>query len=275
MLLSVKTLFHDRDPRGLILGLVALIVGGVGAIAGVGALGLMAGVLALTLGLLVPKEQPSARTATAPATPSMGASTPAEAPADTTIVITADRRTPAPAEAVSAPVAPEPALGPGMYVPAHAPASLVDPETGLYTQEYFQVAIETRVLAARRNLRPVAIVLFSVVEGALLGTPEHSEPAAIAEAIRRTLREADTACRLHDGRFAFVLEDTPEDGAIWTVERVRRALAPLGGDQTRWAGIACYPAHAFNATDTLAKAEEAYARACEWAQDRIEVAVGD
>ncbi len=103
-------------------------------------------------------------------------------------------------------------------------------------------------------------------EGSAVVFPHESPATAAATKL---------ALRAMMSRFAFLLEDTPEDGAIWTVERVRRALAPLGGDQTRWAGIACYPAHAFNATDTLAKAEEAYARACEWAQDRIEVAIGD
>ena len=97
------------------------------------------------------------------------------------------------------------------------------------------------------------------------------------QAIRTTLREADTACRLADGRFGFVLEDTPEDGAIWTVERLRRALSDANGNerdavQTRWAGIACYPAHAFSASETFAKAQAAFEAAKDWPQDRIEVA---
>ncbi len=72
-----------------------------------------------------------------------------------------------------------------------------------------------------------------------------------------------------------MLEDTPEDGAIWTVERLRRALSVLDDAQTRWAGIACYPAHAFSAEEVLDKAEAAYRQARDWAQDRIEVAAPD
>jgi two-component system cell cycle response regulator len=133
------------------------------------------------------------------------------------------------------------------------------------------------VSRARRHLRPVAIVLFDVMQGVRSGSPTRVAPEPVVQAIRTTLREADTACRLADGRFGFVLEDTPEDGAIWTVERLRRALTDANGSerdgvQTRWAGIACYPAHAFSASETLAKAQAAFEAAKDWPQDRIEVA---
>jgi len=153
---------------------------------------------------------------------------------------------------------------------------ITDP-TGLFSEDYFKIAVETRVSAARRHLRPVAIVLFDVVQGVRSGAPTRVAPEPVVQAIRTTLREADTACRLADGRFGFVLEDTPEDGAIWTVERLRRALTDASqserdGVQTRWAGIACYPAHAFSASETLAKAQAAFEAAKDWPQDRIEVA---
>ena len=44
-----------------------------------------------------------------------------------------------------------------------------------------------------------------------------------------------------------LLEDTPENGAVWTVERLRRRMADQHPDLTMWAGVACYPAHAFDA----------------------------
>ena len=46
-------------------------------------------------------------------------------------------------------------------------------------------------------------------------------------------------------------------------------------EAVRWAGIACYPAHAFSAEGVLAKAEAALAVAKEWGQDRVEVAAVD
>jgi len=152
---------------------------------------------------------------------------------------------------------------------------LTDPETGLFSEAYFEVALEARIAAARRRLRPVALVLLDVVQGRPTGTTVPAEPDLVTSALRRTLREADTACRLGDGRFALVLEDTPENGAIWTVERIRNHLADSGSTHTVWAGVACYPAHAFDKAEILTQAEDALRQARSWAQDRIEVATAD
>ncbi len=150
--------------------------------------------------------------------------------------------------------------------------ALTDPSTGLFSESFFTVALDSRVAAARRHLRPVAIILLEVVEGVASGNQSDADAELVAEAIRVTLREADTACRLRNGYFALLLEDTPENGAIWTVERIRRQL--LGAQQglTLWAGVACYPAHAFSPNEIMAAAETALGAAREWRQDRIEVA---
>ena len=154
-------------------------------------------------------------------------------------------------------------------------ARLTDDATGLFNEQFFRVSLDTRVSAARRHLRPVAVVLVQVSEGVREGAPEPAAPDVVAESVRSTLRDADTACRLDDGRFALILEDTPENGAVWTVERVRRALATLRPGQTLWAGIACYPAHAFDAWELYDRAANALEAAREWHQDRIEVATAD
>jgi GGDEF domain-containing protein len=239
-----------RFPVALAIGVVGLAVGIVGLAADVPALGLIAGACALAAGAV------GSRTAVA-----------------TAVLAPAPSPTAGPA-ATTTPSAP-PIVADEDDAPNELDRSLVDAETGLYTEEYFRVAVETRVLAARRHLRPVAVVLFDVVDGPESGGERPADPMPVADAIRETLREADTACRLSDGRFAFVLEDTPEDGAIWTVERLRRTLSSMQGAQTRWAGIACYPAHAFSADEVLDKAEAAFRAAREWTQDRIEVAVSD
>ena len=150
---------------------------------------------------------------------------------------------------------------------------LADPQTGLFSEGYFRVALDARISAARRHLRPVAVVILDVVQGLESGHPVPADPKLVAESIAATVRDADTACRMDDGRFALVLEDTPENGAIWTVERVRRRLAEAAPGQTLWAGVACYPAHAFDSDEILAQTEQALEAAREWRQDRIEVAV--
>jgi len=153
--------------------------------------------------------------------------------------------------------------------------SLTDASTGLFNEQFFRVSLDTRVSAARRHLRPVAVVLVQVAQGVREGAPSPVAPDLVAEGVRATLRDADTACRLDDGRFALILEDTPENGAVWTVERVRRALATERPGQTLWAGIACYPAHAFDAWELFDRAARALEAAREWHQDRIEVATSE
>ncbi len=150
--------------------------------------------------------------------------------------------------------------------------ALTDPSTGLFSESFFHVALDSRVAAARRHLRPVAIILLEVVEGLPQDAPVEADAELVAESIRITLREADTACRLRNGYFALLLEDTPENGAIWTVERIRRQLLGTRKGLTLWAGVACYPAHAFSPDEIMSAAETALGSAREWRQDRIEVA---
>lgn len=159
----------------------------------------------------------------------------------------------------------------GYYDDGHDP--LTDEATGLFSEDFFDVALDSRVAAARRHLRPVAVVVLQVVEGLPAEDPEVTDAAVVANAIRSTLREADTSCRLRNGDFALLLEDTPENGAIWTVERIRRFLADSNPKPTLWAGVACYPAHAFAPRELMQAANGALESAREWRQDRIEVAL--
>lgn len=152
---------------------------------------------------------------------------------------------------------------------------LTDPVTGLFNHEYFLVSLDSRIAAARRHLRPVAVALVDVVDGRDGAERPAADPRRVAAALRETLRESDTATRLLDGRFGIVLEDTPENGAIWTMERVRRRLAEEDSDITMWAGVACYPAHAFDVPALIDRADHALSDAREWHQDRIEVATAD
>lgn len=149
---------------------------------------------------------------------------------------------------------------------------LTDGASGLGSEGYFTVSLAARVASARRHLRPLAVVLVEAVEDLDLPSVRPADPASTALAIRSVAREADTVCRLQDGVFALLLEDSDEQGAVWMVERVRRTLAASKRTMTTWAGVACYPAHALEAEAVLDRADMALDAAREWRQDRIEVA---
>lgn len=150
-------------------------------------------------------------------------------------------------------------------------SDLADEETGLLGERYFVVTLEARVAAARRHLKPLALVLLDAAADPEDPT-ELLDPVMCADVVRETLRDADTLCRLKSGRFAMLLEDTPENGAIWTVERIRRRISEQAKKSTVWAGIACYPANGFDGPEVLARAHAALDSAREWHQDRTEVA---
>jgi two-component system cell cycle response regulator len=149
---------------------------------------------------------------------------------------------------------------------------LSDPVSGLFNEVFYVEMLSARVAAARRHLRPVAAVILEVVDGLPGDQPKPANPDTVTEAIVSTLRESDTAARLQNGTYAFLLEDTPENGAIWTVERVRRQLATDHPNLSLRAGVACYPAHAFSAAELIGASHDALEAARDWRQDRIEVA---
>lgn len=143
-------------------------------------------------------------------------------------------------------------------------SGLRDPGSGLLTEDYFEVAVPERVAIARRALRPVSVVLLRA-EGELSAVER-------AEIVRSCLRDSDTACQLRDDTIGLILEETPEDGAVWTTERLRRDLEATGRGVRVWAGVATYPAHTLEAVELLRSAVSALAEATAWPGSRIEVA---
>lgn len=150
--------------------------------------------------------------------------------------------------------------------------SLLEPSSGLFAQPFFLAVLSWRVIACRRVLRPLAFVQLEVVDGLPDGPALVSDPRMVTAMVRQTLRTSDIASRLGDGTYGLLLEDTPEDGAVWAVERLRRSLATRPGGRVLRAGVACYPGQALTPTDIVLATQSAFARAREWPQDRIEVA---
>lgn len=146
--------------------------------------------------------------------------------------------------------------------------------SGVLDEHFVASTLRARVAGARRSLRPLAVVCLEAVETDR-GRP--TVPVAadeVAQVLRRTLRDADVAAHAGAGAFLCILEDTGEDGAVWTAERVRRRLVGEGRHRRFHAGVAAYPAHALEPEELEVKARAALAAARDWSTDRIEVAPG-
>ncbi len=145
--------------------------------------------------------------------------------------------------------------------------TVIDPITDLPDRRYFEVAVDGRVAAARRHLWPVSIVLVELGFESLDITPDviahrNSSLVSFSNLMRQTLREADIACRLNDTTFGLILEDTSEEGGVWTAERLQIALSHDATAIRRLvAGVASYPTHGLFAKDVLVRAQAALSRA--------------
>ncbi len=108
--------------------------------------------------------------------------------------------------------------------------------------------------------------MLEVVEGLPEGEASEANATIVADAVKVTLREADTACRLRNGYFALLLEDTRRTVLSGPFERIRRQLLSAKAGMTLWAGVACYPAHAFSTDEIMTAADNALEMAREWRQ---------
>jgi diguanylate cyclase (GGDEF)-like protein len=142
--------------------------------------------------------------------------------------------------------------------------SVIDSVTGLPDGRFFEVAVDGRVAAARRHLWPVSIVMLQLGFDTESNTAEARNRSLVSFAgiMRQTLREADIACRLDENTFGLILEDTSEEGGVWTAERLQIALSHDNTNIRRLvAGVAAYPTHGLFSKDVLVRARAALQRA--------------
>ncbi len=141
---------------------------------------------------------------------------------------------------------------------------VIDPETGLPGQAFFDLAVRGRVAAARRHLWPISVVLIDLrlQEGMDEGEDRTNAMNQFVGLLRQTLRESDMACKLGENSFGLILDDTSEEGGVWTAERLQIALAKNATNVRQIAaGVATYPTHALHADEILKRANTALARA--------------
>jgi diguanylate cyclase (GGDEF)-like protein len=154
----------------------------------------------------------------------------------------------------------------------------IDPVSGLLRQRHLAVLLQQVVAAARRKVQPVSVVFWEL--DGLKGvdrTASDQALTALGAIAWRTLRESDAVFRLSDVVAVAVLVDTAEPGALIVAERVRDALrtSAVGGTLTVSAGIACYPSHALDAAELVARAAQALEQARHEGHERDHVAIAE
>jgi len=154
----------------------------------------------------------------------------------------------------------------------------IDPVSGLLRQRHLAVLLQQMVAAARRKVQPLS-VLFWELDGLDGEDRTASEQAltALGAVAWRTLRESDAVFRLGNVVAVAVLVDTAEPGARMVAGRVRDALrsSPVGDALTVSAGIACYPTHALDAAELVARAGRALELARGEGHERDHVAIAE
>jgi GGDEF domain-containing protein len=138
-----------------------------------------------------------------------------------------------------------------------------DELTGIFDAEFFRATLELRITAARRFLRPLAIVVFET------GGARANDVSAAA---KMTLREVDVlGIDGPSGAYALLLEDTSDAGAVEAVMRLRDRLDRVRADHPFVAGIACYPMQGIEPAELLERARVALVAARTAGRDHIEV----
>ena len=144
-------------------------------------------------------------------------------------------------------------------------APIEDPATGLFSEAFLRAVLPTRIATARRSLKQLGLVLVQVDPAGTTPTgPEAGtttlptaggsdiDPGMLGLTVHRALRDSDIAAGLDGDRFAMLLEFTPVEGCVVVAQRFIDLLDKEHPELVASAGVACYPAHAIDASELFA-----------------------
>ena len=101
--------------------------------------------------------------------------------------------------------------------------------TGLYNRRYFEDAFSDHLRIAARYHRPLSIVMLDLDDFRELNRGGHARGdealCGFATLLRKTIREADIACRYGGDEFALLLPETSAEDAYRLLQRLTEALA--------------------------------------------------
>jgi len=142
-------------------------------------------------------------------------------------------------------------------------APIEDPATGLFSEAFLRAVLPTRIATARRSLKQLGLVLVQVDPAGT--TPAEAGTTTLPTAggsgldsgmlgltVHRALRDSDIAAGLDGDRFAMLLEFTPVEGCVVVAQRFIDLLDKEHPELVASAGVACYPAHAIDASELFA-----------------------
>lgn len=161
--------------------------------------------------------------------------------------------------------------------------SIIDPVTGLYNDNYFQVIVEAELKKAKQLSLPLTLIMLDLdnfgTYTALYGH-ETSDIALNETAIvlRKNCRKEDMIFRLKKNRFSVILLNIARDGAHRLGERLRQNIEVhhFKGEEklptkrmTISGGITIYPDDGKNSHTLIMAAEEALITAKQSGKNRI------
>jgi diguanylate cyclase (GGDEF)-like protein len=164
-----------------------------------------------------------------------------------------------------------------------------DPLTSLANRRVFDEVLDREIRRSRRYRWPLTVLFLDLDRfkdvndawGHLLGDLVLER---IGDILRRTVREADIACRFGGEEFAVVLPETARLGGYAVAERIRRRVeeafsgAPVGGHaipMTVSCGLACFPDDGLHASEIVSRADEALYGAKRAGRNRVGVRYRD
>jgi len=144
-----------------------------------------------------------------------------------------------------------------------------DPLTGLLNHRAFHARLDEEIARAERGSRPLALLLVDLDDFRTINNTHGHQAgdralAAIAAALRGSLRAGDSAGRLGGDEFAALLPEADLPEALAVAERARAAVAGIAlpaGDATIHTttslGVAALPRHARTRDALIAAADQA------------------
>lgn len=163
--------------------------------------------------------------------------------------------------------------------------ALRDPLTGLHNRRYLFEAAPAQLERARRDAKPVAVVLLDLDHFKLLNDTygHHAGDLTLqrfAMLLQQTLRKSDIVCRHGGEEFVALLPEMDGAGAAALLDRLLEAYQAEGVDTGRRrlprgsfsAGVALFPRHGSTLEQLLSRADRALYRAKQQGRSRIELA---